>query len=93
MAEVDYKLDAVKATRVASEDIDRTFRSGCIGRLTSVMWLQYHVVLTLLRSDVGNIGWKDFGFLRSMVRRSIKPDQSGASNQAAGQDGIQRSLV
>ncbi|KAH8907016.1 hypothetical protein BR93DRAFT_945198 [Coniochaeta sp. PMI_546] len=30
MAEAEYKLDAVKATRVAAEDIDRTFRSSCI---------------------------------------------------------------
>ena len=31
MEDVDYKLEAVKATRVPAEDIDKTFRSGCIG--------------------------------------------------------------
>lgn len=31
MADIEYKLDAVKATRVAGEDIDKTFRSSCIG--------------------------------------------------------------
>lgn len=31
MADSEYKLDAVKATRVAAEDIDKTFRSSCIG--------------------------------------------------------------
>jgi hypothetical protein len=28
-----YKTDAVKATSVASEEIDQTFRSSCIGPL------------------------------------------------------------
>lgn len=31
MADSEYKLDAVKATRVASESIDKTFRSSNIG--------------------------------------------------------------
>lgn len=31
MADVEYKLDAVKATRIAAADIDKTFRSSCIG--------------------------------------------------------------
>lgn len=31
MADSEYTLDAVKATRVAAEDIDKIFRSSCIG--------------------------------------------------------------
>lgn len=33
--EIDYKLDNVPATAVASEDIDKTFRSTCIGEANS----------------------------------------------------------
>jgi hypothetical protein len=29
--EIEYKLDAVKVTSVPSDDIDKTFRSSCIG--------------------------------------------------------------
>lgn len=29
--EIEYKLEHVSATKVASEDIDTTFRSSCIG--------------------------------------------------------------
>lgn len=32
MEDIDYKLEPVSATRVASEDIDGTFRSSCIGK-------------------------------------------------------------
>lgn len=35
MAESEYKLESVKATRVASEDIDKTFRSSTIGTHSS----------------------------------------------------------
>jgi len=31
MDDIDYKLDAVEATRVPAEDIDQTFRASCIG--------------------------------------------------------------
>lgn len=31
MDEIEYKLEPVKATPVAPEDIDKTFRSSCIG--------------------------------------------------------------
>jgi hypothetical protein len=31
MEDNEYQLDAVKATRVASEEIDKTFRSSTIG--------------------------------------------------------------
>ncbi len=31
MDESEYKLEPVKATTVAAEDIDETFRSSCIG--------------------------------------------------------------
>lgn len=31
MTESEYKLEAIPATRVAAEDIDKTFRSNCIG--------------------------------------------------------------
>jgi hypothetical protein len=33
MADNVYKLDAIQATRVAAEDIDKTFRSSCIGMI------------------------------------------------------------
>lgn len=29
--EIEYKLEDVAATSIASEDIDTTFRSSCIG--------------------------------------------------------------
>jgi len=31
MEDIEYKLEAVKATPVAAGDIDQTFRSNCIG--------------------------------------------------------------
>jgi hypothetical protein len=31
--EVEYKLDAVKATQLGPEEIDKTFRPTCIGML------------------------------------------------------------
>jgi allantoicase len=31
MEDVEYKLETVKATHVPAEDIDKTFRSICIG--------------------------------------------------------------
>lgn len=31
MEDIEYKLDNVKATSVAAEDIDKTFRSSTIG--------------------------------------------------------------
>jgi allantoicase len=34
MEDIEYQLEAVKATRVPAEDIDKVFRSGCIGLLT-----------------------------------------------------------
>lgn len=34
MEDIEYKLEAVKATRVPSEEIDQTFRSSCIGPST-----------------------------------------------------------
>jgi allantoicase len=30
--DIEYKVEAVKATSVASEEIDKTFRSSCIGK-------------------------------------------------------------
>lgn len=33
--EIEYKLQDVPATSIASEDIDRTFRSSCIGKQSS----------------------------------------------------------
>lgn len=30
--EIEYKLEDVPATSIASEDIDKTFRSTCIGK-------------------------------------------------------------
>ena len=38
MEDIEYKLEAVKATRVPSEEIDQTFRSSCIGPLTFVLF-------------------------------------------------------
>lgn len=32
MEDIEYQLEPVSATKVASEDIDRTFRSSCIGK-------------------------------------------------------------
>jgi hypothetical protein len=29
--DIEYKLDAVSASRVASDDIDKTFRSSTVG--------------------------------------------------------------
>lgn len=29
--EVEYKLDAVQATQLAADEIDKTFRPACIG--------------------------------------------------------------
>lgn len=31
MEDIEYKLEPVKATPVAAADIDKTFRSSCIG--------------------------------------------------------------
>lgn len=31
LSDIEYKLDDVKATRVAAEDIDKTFKSSSIG--------------------------------------------------------------
>ena len=31
MDDIEYKLEPVKATKVATDDIDKTFRSSCIG--------------------------------------------------------------
>lgn len=31
MDDIEYKLDAVKATRVPADDIEKTLRSGCLG--------------------------------------------------------------
>lgn len=31
--EIEYKLDEVPATRIASDDIDNTFRSSSIGKM------------------------------------------------------------
>jgi allantoicase len=31
MDDIEYKLEAVKATRVPADDIDTTLRSGCLG--------------------------------------------------------------
>lgn len=33
--EIEYKLDNVPATSIASKDIDKTFRSTCIGERNS----------------------------------------------------------
>jgi hypothetical protein len=30
--DIEYKLEPVKATAVAAADIDKTFRSSCIGK-------------------------------------------------------------
>lgn len=32
MQDTKHQLEPVSATRIASEDIDRTFRSSCIGK-------------------------------------------------------------
>ena len=34
--EIEYKLEPVKATSVAADQIDATFRSSCIGELASL---------------------------------------------------------
>jgi hypothetical protein len=34
MEDIEYQLEAVKATRVPADDIDKTFRSSCIGEST-----------------------------------------------------------
>ena len=31
MEDIEYKLDSAKATRIPAEEIDKTFRSTCIG--------------------------------------------------------------
>lgn len=37
--EVEYKLDAVKATQLGAEEIDKTFRPACIGKLILPIYL------------------------------------------------------
>ncbi|RYC64460.1 hypothetical protein CHU98_g1742 [Xylaria longipes] len=37
MEDIDYKLEPVSATRVASEDIDSTFRSSCIDLISAAL--------------------------------------------------------
>jgi hypothetical protein len=40
MEDIEYKLEAVEATQVPSEEIDQTFRSSCIGPSTFVSFLR-----------------------------------------------------
>lgn len=40
--EIEYKLEHVSATKVASEDIDPTFRSSCIGPYSVNPWPLKH---------------------------------------------------
>jgi hypothetical protein len=35
MEDIGYQIEPVSVTRVASEDIDKTFRSSCIGKKTN----------------------------------------------------------
>lgn len=49
--EFDYKLDNVPATLVASEDIDKTFRSSCIGSSFSGAHI-LNTKLDVMRRDV-----------------------------------------
>jgi hypothetical protein len=37
MDDIEYPLEAVKATRVPAEDIDNTFRSSCIGESANTL--------------------------------------------------------
>jgi hypothetical protein len=43
--DIQYKLDNVKATTVPAADIDKTFRSSCIGKLSRIVAraLDWHV--------------------------------------------------
>lgn len=36
--EIEYKLDEVPATRIASDVIDKTFRSSSIGKMACLNW-------------------------------------------------------
>ena len=42
MDQPEYKLEEVKATRVAADDIDRTFRSSSIGESIDAMTSDAH---------------------------------------------------
>jgi len=82
MEDIGYQIEPVSATRVASEDIDRTFRSSCIGKTNpksvenkpalskGLSWsLRTYSRLTwdVLRPHLGRAWWQSPRFLGRMV--------------------------
>jgi hypothetical protein len=62
MADGEYKLEAVKATKVAADDIDKTFRSSSIGMFTPRR--NKLIILPVFRPGLGDTGGQDPGLLR-----------------------------
>ena len=63
MADVEYKLETVEATKIAADDIDKTFRSSNIGMHILHISVLMSRQLNIFRPRLGNVRRKDPGLL------------------------------